>query len=130
LFHIAFVSIQYYKKHNIVDCLFIDCLFIACLIIAEEDTDDWRYLKVKAPDGITYDVKVLGSDTIFEAKSMMALDLGIAQEDFSLVFNGKRLEAEDMTVGLVTHLAGNKKIHVSMDMTGGGNYIVLDMEAF
>ena len=106
--------------YNYIYILFI-ALFGYCLfIIAEEDTDDWRYLKVKAPDGITYDVKVLGSDTIFEAKSMMALDLGIAQEDFSLVFKGKRLEAEDMTVGLITHLVGNKKMHVSMDMSGGG----------
>ena len=96
---------------------------LIALFIAEEE-DDWRWIVVKYFGNMEVLYKVLATDTIYEAKSLIALELDIAEEDFCLVYKGKRLQEEDdkITMGLFTHLTRDIKIHVSMDMTGGGDY--------
>ena len=86
---------------------------VIALFIAEDD--DWRWIVVKYFGNMETGFKVLATDTIYEAKSLIAIELNIAAEDFCLGYKGKRLQEEDekITMGLFTHLARNIKIHHS-----------------
>jgi len=124
LFHIAFVSIQYYKKHNIVDCLFIDCLFIACLIIAEEKADykeGYRWVEVKTEGtGEAEWYMINKKATIDELRAMICDREDILPDKQRLIFAGKPLHIDTIIESLQIDDPDTIRIHLILELTGGG----------
>jgi len=135
LFHIAFVSTQYYKKkHNIIDCLCIDCLFIACLIIAEEKADyneGYRWVEVKTEGtGEAEWYMINKKATIDELRARICEKEDILPDQQRLIFAGKPLHVDTTIEALQIDDPQTVRVHLILELTGGGNYIASIMEAF
>ena len=135
MFRVAFVSIQYYKKHNIIDCLFIDCLFIglpvycALFVIAEEQADesddDEQITEAKDFHLCCYvEVVYLGkptdpdhflfrmTNTIEDVKARIQKEKNIDKEQQKIIFKQKGSDVAGMVPD------DNMKLRDVLDMAG------------